>query len=110
MLPGQALDLDHRYDGGGWLGFAHAACNRRAGGRLGAARRRERTRRMRAMPSVALGVEIAAGPVDGSDMILVDLVAYLDGTDVAGAILELREVREVVAVAIDPHSPAATLL
>lgn len=120
MLPGQALDLDHRDDGGGLLGFAHAVCNRRAGGRLGNARRRERTRRMRAMPSVALGVEIAeardhtsivaAGPIDDSDMILVDLVAYLDGTDAAGTILELRETRQVVAVAIDPHSPAATLL
>ena len=72
------------------------------------------------MPSVALGIEIAedrsrtsivaAGPVDDSDMILVDLVAYLDGTDAAGTILELRATRRVVAVAIDPHSPAATLL
>ncbi len=25
MLPGQPLDLDHRDDGNGWAGFAHAS-------------------------------------------------------------------------------------
>lgn len=31
MLRGQALDLDHTDDRQGYRGFAHAACNRRAG-------------------------------------------------------------------------------
>jgi hypothetical protein len=120
MLPGQALDLDHRDDGGGWWGFAHARCNRAAGGRLGNARRRDRITKTRAMTEVALGVEIAedrshtsivaAGAIDDSDVILIDLVAYLPGTDAAGVVLELRETRTVVAVAVDPHSPGATLI
>jgi hypothetical protein len=37
MLEGQALDLDHTDDRTGYMGFAHAACNRQAGGRNGAA-------------------------------------------------------------------------
>ena len=36
MLPGQALHFDHTDDRTGYLGFAHAACNRKAGARKGA--------------------------------------------------------------------------
>jgi hypothetical protein len=36
MLPGQALHFDHTEDRTGYLGFAHAACNRKAGARKGA--------------------------------------------------------------------------
>jgi hypothetical protein len=132
MRPGQALDLDHRDDGTGWLGFAHARCNRQAGGRLGRARQIERARRKTLIDEYALGVEIAedrrhtsvvaAGAVEG-DVVLVDLKAYLDGPDATGVVLELLEERKAQAsdddplperkmraVAIDPHSPAATLI
>lgn len=36
MLQGQALHLDHTDTRTGYLGFSHAACNRRAGARKGA--------------------------------------------------------------------------
>jgi hypothetical protein len=119
MLPGQALDLDHADDGAGWLGFAHARCNRQAGGRRGRARQLEQRDRRRIMAECALGIEIsedrshtsivAAGVIE-ADMLLVDLVAYLDGPDATSAVLGLREARKVVAVAVDPHSPGATLI
>jgi hypothetical protein len=58
------------------------------------------------MDECALGVEIAedrshtsivaAGLVEG-DVLLVELVAYLDGPDGAGAVLDLRAERKVVA-------------
>lgn len=37
MVEGQALDLDHTDDRTGYAGFAHAFCNRQAGGRRGRA-------------------------------------------------------------------------
>jgi hypothetical protein len=37
MLPGQKLDLDHTVDRKSYRGIAHASCNRRDGGRRGAA-------------------------------------------------------------------------
>jgi hypothetical protein len=120
MLARQAIELDHADDDPGrYIGFSHARCNRQAGGRLGRARQLERAERKRAMDECALGVEIAedrshtsivaAGLVDG-DVLLVDLVRYLDGPDGAGAVLDLRAERKVVAVAVDPHSPGATLI
>ena len=39
MYPGQPLDLDHD-ELGGYLGYAHASCNRSAGAMKGAALRR----------------------------------------------------------------------
>jgi hypothetical protein len=39
MQEGQALDLDHTADGGGYRGFAHARCNRAEGARRGNAAR-----------------------------------------------------------------------
>lgn len=36
MLKGQALHLDHTDTRNGYLGFAHASCNRKAGARKGA--------------------------------------------------------------------------
>jgi hypothetical protein len=42
MLPGQALDLDHRADGAGYRGMVHAVCNRAEGGRRGNAEIRRR--------------------------------------------------------------------
>lgn len=53
---------------------------------------------------------VAAGRLDG-DLIGVELVAYLDGTTTAVAeVVRLRGERSVLAVVIDPHSPAATLI
>lgn len=44
MLPGQPLHLDHTDDRTGYLGFAHAACNRKAGARKGARKANSKTR------------------------------------------------------------------
>jgi hypothetical protein len=67
----------------------------------------------------ALGIEIseardhvsiaAAGFIDG-DFILVELAAYLSGTDPVAEMLRLRAERTVTAVALDPRSPAATVV
>lgn len=50
MLRGQALDLDHTEDRTGYLGMAHASCNRTAGAIKGgrARHRQPRFRRSRA--------------------------------------------------------------
>lgn len=47
MLPGQALDYDHEDDRTGYRGMAHAACNRRAGGKKAARNRRRREKNLR---------------------------------------------------------------
>ena len=67
----------------------------------------------------ALGVEVseardhvsiaAAGEIDGG-FVLVELAAYVDGTDPVAEVLRLQAEREVLAVAVDPHSPAATVI
>jgi hypothetical protein len=67
----------------------------------------------------ALGIEIAeardhvsiaaAGSIDGG-LVLVELAAYIDGTDPTAEVLRLRTERKVSAVALDPRSPAATAL
>jgi hypothetical protein len=124
ILVGQPVDLDHTDDRTTYLGWSHAACNRRAGARLGNHRRRQRRdarreRINRMLTECALGVEIgeardhvsiaAAGYMD-ADFVLVELAAYLDGTDPTAEVLRLRAERTVTAVAVDPHSPGATLV
>jgi hypothetical protein len=122
MLEGQELDLDHLDDGYGW---SHARCNRRAGGQLGAARRKanqraRRTETRRMLTTVVLGLQIseardytsivAAGHLNG-DLIGVELVAYLDGPHGAVAeVLRLSAERSVTAVVVDGHSAGATLI
>jgi len=120
MLPGQVLDLDHRDDRAAYLGFSHRPCNRAAGARLGNQRRRARRERAKRMvKKVSLGVEIAedrrhtsivgAGYVS-KGIVLIDLLAYLTGTEATSTILRLRKTRKVQSVVIDPHSPGATLI
>lgn len=41
---------------------------------------------------------------------LIDLLAYLTGTEATSTILRLRKTRTVQSVVIDPHSPGATLI
>jgi hypothetical protein len=117
--PGR-VDLGHRDDGPGWAGLEHRRCNRQAGARKGNQRRRARRERIVAMVTeVALALEIsqdrqhcavvAAGRLP-DDLVLLDLAAYLDGTDPTAVVLELREQRTVLAVVVDPHSHAATAI
>jgi len=124
MLPGEALDLDHTDDRGGYLGMAHAACNRAAGARKGnasraRARQARRERFTRMVTEIVLAVEIsedrrhtslaAAGSADGCTV--VELLRYLDGpTAGVEAVLEARASRPVTGVVVDPHSGAGTLL
>jgi hypothetical protein len=74
---------------------------------------------MRMLVDCCIGVEIAedrqhtsiaaAGRIDG-DLILVELVSYIGGTDPVAEILALQKARRVREVAIDPRSPGATLV
>lgn len=119
IRPGEPWHLDHDDDTGGYAGPAHAHCNVVAGGKLGQARQRARRERVTRMSTdCVLGLEIsedrrhtsiaAAGWVDGA--VMVDLVAYLDGTEAVPEVLRLRAERTVSAVCVDPHSAAATLI
>jgi hypothetical protein len=127
MLPGQLLDLDHAPDGITYRGVAHRHCNRADGGRksvaIQRARRGQRMRRFISMGNeVALGVEIAidrghtsiARAGRGRDgRIVVELAAYVPGTDHSSTIRDMvasQGKSKVLAVMLDPRSPAATLL
>jgi hypothetical protein len=122
ILEGQPWDLGHDDDNPAlYRGPEHARCSRRAGAVKGNQRRRERRERtVRMVTEVCLGIEIsedrqhtslvAAGRLDEGDLVLVDLLRYLDGPDPLAAVLQIREERSVIHVVVDPHSNAATAI
>jgi hypothetical protein len=126
MLPGQPLDLDHAPDGHTYRGVTHRQCNRADGGRkslaIQRARGRPRKRRFVMPGEVAYGIEISTDRAHTSiaragrgrdGRVVVELAAYLEGTDHASVIRDMvtgRPKREVLAVLLDPRSPAATLV
>jgi hypothetical protein len=120
ILPGQPWDLGHDDDNPAvYRGPEHARCSRAAGARKGNARRRARADRRIIVAECAIALEIsedrshtsivAAGHLP-EDLVLLELAAYLDGTDPVAAVLALRQERTVLAVAIDPHSHATTTI
>jgi hypothetical protein len=120
IMAGQPWDLGHDDDNPAvYRGPEHARCSRAAGARKGNARRRARADRRIIVAECAIALEIsedrqhtsivAAGHLPG-DLVLLELAAYLDGTDPVAAVLALRQERTVLAVAIDPHSHATTTI
>lgn len=120
MLPGQALDLDHRPDGRGYRGLAHSRCNRADGGRRSQLGAKNRRRIVLKLPALAVAAEVnwdrthTAICVAGWDGVAgvwrVELVDRAEGTDMAGRLLELRRQRgNVKSVCVDPGSPASSI-
>jgi hypothetical protein len=112
------IDLGHRDDGPGWAGLEHAYCSRAAGARKGNKRRRARRERSRpVITQAAMALEISEDRLHTSivtagrlrdGLVLVDLAAYLNGTDPVAAVKRLQKDLQLMAVVIDPHSHAAT--
>jgi hypothetical protein len=120
MVWPQRLDLDHNDDGVGYRGWAHARCNRSAGGRLAKLGRRSIVGSMLSDATrICLGVEVswdrqhtsvAAAWQDG-ETVRAALIAYSDGTGgVVDEVVGLCGRYDVRQVVIDPASPAATLI
>ena len=126
MLPGQPLDLDHAPDGRSYRGVTHRGCNRADGARkslaIKRARRGQQRRGYTVRNEVALGVEIAIDRGHSSIVragrgrdgrIVVELAAYVAGTDHSSTIRNMvasHGKHNVLAVMLNPRSPAATLL
>jgi hypothetical protein len=117
ILPGDRVDLDHHDDGLTYRGWAHAACNRSAGGKRGAML--NKLRKKQQLTDVVIGVEIsrdrsrtsivAAGRLaDGTAGF--ELVDYLTGADTAPAVANRADSRSAIAVVIDAGGPANTLI
>lgn len=127
MLQSHDLDLDHGDPGHeGYLGIVHARCNRKAGGTLGRERLKAKLKAKRERwkmdyTRVAVGVEISqgrlhtsiglAGVVDGEEKTVIALAAYLSGTASAlDELLTIIRARAPIAVVIDMHGQASTLI
>lgn len=125
MRHGEAVDLDHRDDGPGYLGMSHRRCNVVAGAKKGRQRQLEAQRarreqiRMQTTEAV-LAVEVAedrrrtalvaARRVEGEDRPVIELVHLIDGTGAALAeTVEAVEAGPVRAVVIDPRGSASWL-
>src|SRR5262245_60679877 len=101
LRRGDAVDLDHRDDGRGYLGLAHAHCNRSAGATRGNQLRSPR--RKLSMKSVSLAVAVsidrshtaiaAAGTIDGRNVF--ELVDWIAGSDTAGLVAEIASQRAI---------------
>ena len=130
ILPGDRWDLDHLeeayVDGGrGRREPSHAYCNRSHGARLGNARRRSQPMR-RPIVNIttwpALGIDmtpdrtktwVARAARDARDCVVIELLDPLPvapAERVAETLNERCGLWDVLDVAIDPRSPAATLL
>jgi hypothetical protein len=118
MLPGQPLDLDHDDDHPGrYRGVAHASCNRSAGATKGNRQRTIPRRQIMSDTPAAYGIEISqdrahtsiAAATDLEGCTVVELAAYLEGSDTAEQVAQLVGDKPI-AVVIDPRSPAATLI
>ncbi len=119
ITAADAIDLDHD-EFGGYLGWSHMACNRRAAAIKGNQLRRRSNRRIPMTAPCALGVEISldrahtsvvtATELPDNGGVLVELT-YLDGSDTARAVADIaRTAPGLVATALDPQSPSTTLL
>lgn len=116
MVEGEALHLDHRDDGRGYLGFSHARCNTSAGARLGNLRRNG-AKFMN--DEVAVGVDASqdrkhvsvarCGEQDrkGRQILVVNFGPYLAGaTDLVGTVTGMAP----VAVGVDNNGPVRHLV
>lgn len=115
ILDGEPIDLDHADNGDGYLGWSHASCNRRAGGRASQLGRADRARVVSALSRVVVAAEVSwdrgrtsvgAAGRDG-DVWRIELVDCVDGTDVVDELIGLRRLPGVAALVVDPVSPAA---
>jgi hypothetical protein len=118
LLPGQSFDLDHDDDNPRrYRGVAHSSCNRSAGATKGNRLRSHPPRRITMDTPAAYGVDVAvdrahtsiAAAAQADAGTVVELVAYLDGSDTAEQVVRLIGGKPL-AVVVDPRSPAATLI
>jgi hypothetical protein len=124
MTNPRRMQLDHSVPVvyGGLVGdrIVCMPCNAGMGQALAVQRRSPDRKATPVLEKIALGIEIAedrsrtsivaAGWAE-DDVVLVELVAYLQrNTPAVDEVQRLRRDRHVLGVAIDPHSPAATLI
>lgn len=116
---GEPVDLDHADDGSGYLGWSHARCNRAAGGRRSQTLGARRLMGVLGLPRVVVAAEVswlrthtsigAAGWAEDEGVWRVELVDYVEGTDVVDRVSDLGREANVGGLVVDPVSPAAPL-
>ena len=109
IAAGEPIDLDHTDDGTAYLGWAHAACNRRAAAIKGNKARRPPRKRVDMTDPCAIGIDIGhdrehtsavfASQIDDG-LVLIELT-YIDGADVAHVIANLIASR---VTGLDAHA------